>query len=287
MKRYSIVGLLLILAAVAVASAIIEVPIAPAKMMNMAIVSGGAPVVADFCAAQAWNTLTNFRLDFDHTTDTRTACLTSGTELGALTTATITTPAAASPGSGGNALSCGASPANIALGNSGGYFASQYGTIYFLFLLEGDNTAEHYIFDVIQTPAEERLQLYIEATGKIGVVAEGSNDGAVPRTTTVFDVDSYYNKWIQANIRWDSTRCTGGSGNCADAGEDEVCIRFRVYDGSWGEWTTWECDADADDLPAWDVEPGAGEIKIGINGGTYAQKLWIDDVEISNAKPSW
>jgi len=116
--------------------------------------SGGA---ADYCSTQTWNTLTEFRLDFDHTTDNKTACLTSGTEIGTLVSGTvIDTPSVTPPGSGGDVLIANASGEYIVFDNSTTYFNSQYGTLKFKFRCLGDNANNYDLINIIEVMLLEK-----------------------------------------------------------------------------------------------------------------------------------
>ncbi len=258
------------------------------------ITTSGSVIPGDYCDSQTWNTLTSFRLDFDHSTDGSTACLSTGTELGVLTGATIAPPPLASPGSGGHALLADASGKYITFSNPLPYFRSLYGELTFKFLIEGNNANNYSLIDIIQTANEDRLQFQVLGTGKFNIIWEDNNCGALGLSLpAAFDVDAYYGDWIQVHIRWDTTRCTAEP--CDGAGEDEFCARFRVddnqdgdfLDGGAEDWTGWNCEAITTDYHVWASEPGANDFKFGIVSGTYDVYVYIDDVEISYNQPNW
>ncbi len=256
------------------------------------ITTSGSVIPGDYCDSQTWNTLTSFRLDFDHSTDGSTACLSTGTELGVLTGATIATPPLASPGSGGNALYANATAEYITFSNTLPYFRSLYGELMFKFLIEGDNASTYYLINIIQTAAQDRLQIYVALGGRTAYIWEDNNNGGINENIGI-DVDAYYGKWIQIHVKWDTTRCTDGT--CDGAGEDEFCTRARVdanadgdfLDGGAEDWTAWACESSAVDMNTWAVEPTTDDFKFGIVSGTYDVYVYIDDVEISYNQPSW
>lgn len=249
-----------------------------------------------YCAGQGWNTLTDFRLDFDHTDDNKNACTPIDTETGTLTNATIADDGITSPLSGGDSLLCDGDNHIITfdgVDDSGTtYFNSKWGTLYFSIVLAGDNTNEHDIVNIIQTAAEDRLEVILEATGKFFIIMEGQNNGTVSHGHAGFDMDNYYDKLVQGRMKWDSTRCTDGT--CDGAGEDEIKIALRVDDNADGDFDDggvedWNesTSTDADDLPIWAAEPGVGDFKFGIVNGVHTQNIKIDDIEISGDQPAW
>ena len=253
-----------------------------------AIDSGG-----DYCSGISWPTLSDFTLDFDHTTDDKTSCGTND-EVGTLSNATIATPTLSSPGSGGDCLLADATGDIITFDNDGAYFTSQYGEIYLLVKLAGNNAADYDIINIIETAAEDRLEFIIEGTGLPSIYIESNNSGTIQvGTGGSFDFDNYYGDWVQVHIQWDSTRCTDGT--CDGAGEDECRMRFRVddnrdgdfSDGGVEDWSSWFAETSATNLDTWAAEPTTGDIKFGIVFGTHNENIEIDDIEISNSQPSW
>ena len=248
------------------------------------------PIMAaagDYCSGTAWNTLTSFRLDFDHTTDTKTACTAGGTELGATTgTPGIANPSPVSPGSGANAIVPDATAEYITFSNSGTYFTSKWGEFKLLCNLAGNNANDYTLLSIVQTAYEDRIQFLIQASGLPLCIWEDNNNGTQTCGMATFDMDSYYGKWVQFHIRWDTTRCAG-SPPCDAAGEQELGIRARVYDGGWGAWSAWEYNSTAVDLHQWAAEPTTNDFKFGLVEGAFDAAVWVDDVEISNAQPSW
>jgi len=253
-------------------------------------VAGGG----DYCSGQSWNSFTNFRLDFDHTTDNKNACLSSGTETGALTSATVATPGLASPGSGGDALLCDGDDHYIAFDNSGTYFQSQYGELKFLVYLAGDNTDNQTIFRIQEVASQDLLLLTLKGDGLVTLRWEDNNQGTIDTIGAINnDLDDYYGDWVQIHVQWDTTRCTDGT--CDGVGEDELQARSRVDDNRDGDfndggnenWTAWHGESSAIDFGAWSAEPTTDDFKFGISYGTQNQNIYIDDVEISYSQPTW
>lgn len=256
----------------------------------------GAP--ADYCTTQTWATLTSFKLDFGHTTDTKTACLSTGTELG-ITSAgtTISTPTPASPGSGGGAITGDATAEYIDFDNSLPYFQSQYGELYLKALVTGNNANDTRLLGIVQTANEDQLIVQVTASGGWQALWEDHNSGVVSVIVSgAYDLDAAgYNHWAQIHVKWDTTRCTDTGENCADAGEDELCMRVRIDtndDGDFGDggaedWSSYSCETDATDMLAWTAEPTTDDFKFGLVTGTYDVQIWVDDVEINYAQPAW
>lgn len=254
---------------------------------------GGGP--AEHCSGIAWNTLTQFALDFDNETPEQTCESASDGETGVLSAnTTIVTPALVSPGSGGDALFVNGDSENIIFDNAGTYFASQYGELYFLMQLAGDNTEQDYIILIEEVGFQDYLRVRLNTAGTIGITWEDNNSGSVSITLTV-DLDNHYGDWAQIHLKWDTTRCTQGDGNCADAGEDELAGRMRVddnrdgdfNDGGAEDWTAWTLETSDIDLEAWVAEPTTDDFEFGIATATYTQNIYIDDVEITPSQPSW
>ena len=248
------------------------------------VVVGGA--AGDFCSAQDWNVLTSFRLDFDHTTDNKTACLASGTEVGTLATGTIVTPGTPSPGSGGDALYANANTEYIHFDNPAPYFRSLYGELYILFMVpaEPGSTMD---FVNIYDSADDRLELAITATGKINALWEDNNAGSI-QEESAFDISNAcvgssncYDDWIQAHVIWDTTA----------GGNVEFGHQYRVddnrdgdfEDGGAEDWTSMEYATG--DLNEMGTEPTTDDFKFGYHDATYQVDIYIDDVEISYDQP--
>lgn len=268
-------------------ASMVRLPYVQDVQAGMVIGSGSG---GDYCSSITWNTISDFTLDFSHPTDARTACGTD--EVGVLTTATIATPAIASPGSGGDALYVAANTSYIQFDNTGSPFTSQYGEIISNFQISGDGSNNDFLFNIVGVPAQDRMEIYVHgSTGRIYVTWEDNNNGTIDIYSG--DVDAFYGDWIQIHVKWDTTRCTDGT--CDGVGEDELAIRTRVddnrdgdfADGGAEDWTAWTYETSAVDMGAWATEPGENDIYIGIYGTTYTQDIYIDDVEISNDKPSW
>lgn len=280
MKRYLLILLLLILFAS---------PLYAGQIMRG---SGGAP--ASFCDSQTWNTFTAFRFDGDNTDDNLYACLTSGTETGGLTnSATLGSPPVAQPvgSSGGNALICDGDTKYILFNNGTSYFNSAYGEAKFLIMVDS-NPADDQILNFVTTLNEDNIQIRLTDAGYFGGVFEDHNNGPVTiAAVNTLDVDSYYDLWIQVHAKWDTTRCTDGTcnsstanGDWTQAGEDEFCIRARVYNGGWGAWTAWFCETSATDLGTFTTEPTV--VKLGNAGYAVGTTTWFDDLEITPIQPT-
>lgn len=269
--------------------------------MNPYILGGAG----DYCSSQSWNTFTAFRLDFDHTTANTTACTAAGTTAGTLVGAAagqVTTPdpSTATIGSGANALVTDATAEYIKFTNTSSIFQSQYGELMFKFNVAGDNAADYKILNIIGKANEDQISVSVFLTGRVGVTFEDHNVQTL-KTESSFDIDSAcggsncYGKWIQLHIKWDTTRCTEAE-TCGDAGEDELAFRWRYASaGSWagpGEsgasyWSNWAAEVDTRNIQAFATEPDTDDIQVGIISGTFDHAVWVDDLEISNAKPSW
>jgi hypothetical protein len=263
--------------------------------MNLSVSGGGVPAAAGgFCASQSWNTLTDFSVDFDHTTDNKQACYNaSDGEVGTLNnSATIATPGTIGPVSGGDAVLSDADQRFIDFDNDTPYFDSKWGELYFTFLVTGDNTEEDCILN-INHDANNRLRLYISASGAMSLLWEDNSAGNI--NIGGADVDDTSADWIQVHIKWDTTRCTDGDGNCGDANEDEVAMRWRIddnRDGDFGDggnedWSAWEVESSTKDAAIWATEPGANDVILGIWGATHTVNIYVDDLEISKSQPSW
>lgn len=261
---------------------------------NVAKVGGVTTSAGGGCGAQSWNTFSDFRLDFDQAT-AFDACLTSGTETGgSVNSPTVVTPPTASPVSGGNCLYANNGNDYIQFDNTGPYFQSQYGEVMFSFRQDQDNAGEDTILRISHAFQEDWLLFSINEFGALFVTWEDNNDGAVTITVPVIDIDSHRDEWIQCHIKWDTTACTDGNGNCEDGGADnELGVRCRVDDNDDGDfddggledWPAWTYDGDTDDLQAWASEPGENDIFIGFIG-THSTDYWVDDLEISYSKPA-
>jgi hypothetical protein len=271
---------------------------------NAAILTiGGKPCsdgdAVDYCTSQSWDTFAAFKFDFDHTTNNLYACLASGTSTGTLVNAaagqvTGPTPATTGIGSGGNALVTDATAEYVTFTNTSSIFQSKYGEIMFKVNLAGNNAADYYVFQIVQTAAQERLQVYITATGQAYVLWEDNDHGAVQIVAaSAADFDDNYGDWAQIHIKWDTTRCSDGT--CDGVGEDELGIRVRFDtnndgdfdDGGDETWSAWAYETSAIDMGAWATEPTTDKIQFGLISGAFDQAIWVDDLEISNAQPSW
>lgn len=270
----------------------------PAKVNSVATpdkvcgVSGLAGA-AEHCSGISWNTFASFALDFDNETAEQ-ACESAGDgETGVLTNATVATPGLVSPGSGGDALLCDGDTHYIDFDNSTPFFRSVYGELMAKILVTVATTAEDIVIQIQQVAYQDRLQTYVAATGIIYCRWEDNDSGAVEVSGP--DTDLYIGDWIQIHIKWDTTRCTQGDGNCGDANEDEFCMRYRVddnRDGDFGDggaedWSAWTCEASTLDLEVWSAEPTTDDFLFGIVGATHSQTIYVDDIEISYAQPSW
>lgn len=269
--------------------------------MNPYILGGGGSA-ADYCASQTWNTFTAFRLDFDHTTDTKTACLVSGSQVGVDNgSSSISNPSPVSPGSGGNAILPDESGDYIHFDNSASIFKSEYGEIKALINYPNNSTTSIRVFHALGVANQDYLSIEVNPNGFACVVWEDHNRDILYSCILV-DLDSYYGKWAQVHVKWDTTRCASGacnvdsrSGDWTQAGDDELCIRIRVdanadgdfADGGVENWSAWSCDTNNDkDLQSFASEPGQDSIRIGYTGGTYDYPIYVDDVEISVTQPS-
>lgn len=266
----------------------------PAHADMNGYIAGSGGVAVDYCTTQTWATLTSFKLDFDHTSDTKTACLASGTQVGvdaASTTIANPSPTTTGIGSGGNALSPDTAGDYIHFDNTSSILKTQYGEMYIKFKYDNNGGATYYIFTINPASSTERFYLYVDLSGNVTTLWEDNNHGQL--TLTAIDADGYYGDWVQVHIKWDTTRCTDGT--CDGVGEDELCIRARVdanNDGDFGDggaedWAAWVCETSATDLAAWATEPTTDSLQFGLILGTYDVGIHIDDVEISNAQPSW
>lgn len=270
--------------------------------LMMAASVGGGAVPADYCSTQAWNTYTGLSLDFDHTTDTKTACLAASTELGvtsagsAISTPTPASPATSSVGSGANALVADATAEYINFDNTAPYIRSVYGSLMFKFLSLGNESADHPMIHIIGS-ANDYLQCVLESSGQLDARWK-DNAGTLVTvivTSSTYDVDNNYNHWCQVMIEWDTTRCTQGDGNCADAGEDELKIKARYDsnddgdfdDGTAENWSTYYSETSNVDMEVFSAEPGTDDVLFGLISGTYASGFYFDDLEISYNQPSW
>ena len=249
---------------------------------------GGA---AAYCDTQTWNTLTSFRLDFDNTDGNHIACLAVGTELltDVATPIIEAVPYAMTGASGGNCIKFNSNDENILGDNTNSYFNSAYGEVYFLVILAGNNADNYYFFYPQAVVGEDRLRFEIAPTGVTYILWEDHNGDT--DQIDIVDLDSYYNKWVQFHIVWDTTECTAGDGNCGAV--NEVGARWRAdangdgdfEDGGVENWSAYCYISSTDDFEAWVSEPGADEIIIGLNPATYDVDVWMDDIEISSAKP--
>ena len=274
--------------------------VSPAWAFSPAIqaVVGSSGAATDYCAGTTWNTFTAFRLDFDHTTDTKTACLASGTQVGELSgTPGISTPLPLSIGSGGNALITAATDEHILFDASPTILKSQYGELMVKLNYAGNSAANYIPFYAVGVTGQDRLLLYIDSSGATTVVFEDHNHGDV--SASIVDLDGYYGDWILIHAKWDTTRCTDGTcnsstanGNWTQAGEDELCVRYKVdanNDGSWdADWSAWSCETSAIDMGSFASEPGVGGIQVGLAeiSGVFDVSVMVDDLEISITQPS-
>jgi len=154
------------------------------------------------------------------------------------------------------------------------------------------------VFSIIQDPIRDRLICTVLATGRTSCTWEDTDNGGITLNGDATDLDTAcgggacYGYWATIRLRWDTTRCTQGDGNCADAGEDELCYQFVVdsdKDGSFADesFATWDCEVSTTDLEAWTAEPTTDDYKFGLSSATYSVDLYTDDVEITPAKPTW
>jgi hypothetical protein len=58
-------------------------------------------------------------------------------------------------------------------------------------------------------------------------------------------------------------------------------------DGGAETWSAWFCETSATDMNEWASEPWDGSISFGLIDGTYSYQVDVDDLEISNAQPTW
>lgn len=242
---------------------------------------------SDYCSGQSWQTLSGFRLDFDHTTDSKIACLLSGTSTGeAVGAPAFSTTSPACIGSGGNVLIADASGEYLQFDVSNVFFNSKYGEIYFKIKNDGNNTTDIQILNIIGIANQDRLQISIVSNGYIQIYWEDNNAGT--QSFNVVDTDGYYGDWIQVYLKWDVTRCTDGT--CDGAGEDEFCYGYRVdadNDGDWDSAFNMFCESSTYDFSEWAAEPGDDNLSLGFINGTFNFNISIDDLEISSAKPTW
>lgn len=260
----------------------------------------GQTASGTYCDGVSWNTLTDFTLDFDHTDDSKNACISGGTETGTLTSATVTTPGTASPLSGGGALYADGSTHKIEFDNSTPYFDSQYGEIKISFNVAAMLSVNQNIC-YIAGDSDNKFLIYAASNDSLYWLWEDNNAGN--KSFYIENViNNYAGDWIQLHIKWDTTRCTDGDGNCADstangdwtqAGEDELCMQYRVDDNQDGDfsdggaenWSSWTCESSTYDYEEWAAEPGNDEVDFG-SGSDYDQATYIDDVEISVSQPT-
>ena len=281
-------------------AAIIEVAPANARMTTM-IVGGGAPAGGGgFCASQSWNTLTDFSVDFDHTTDAKTSCYdTADGELGDFAAGTtIATPPTVSPVSGGNAVYCDTDNQYIIFDNGATYFNSTYGELYMSIYLAGNNGNSIDLTRIYGVASEDRLHIVLQNSGSLDIIWEDDNGGIV--WFTLFDMDPVnsfgYAYWAQIHVKWDTTRCGDGEGDTCDtdASEEELCARYRAddnADGDYGDggiedWQAYTCESSATNLMPWQVEPATDDFEYGLQG-THDVDIYIDDIEISASQPAW
>jgi hypothetical protein len=264
--------------------------------MNLSVSGSGVPAAAGFCASQSWNTLTDFSVDFDHTTDNKQACYdASDGEVGVLNNgATIATPPTVSPVSGGDAVLANGDSRYIDFDNDTPYFNSQYGEIYFTVYLAGNNTGADY-FLYISHDGNNKLNFQISSTGAFYVVWE-DNSGGNASTTGGPDFDDYYGDWLQFHVKWDTTRCQDAGDTCdGGAADEELGFRYRIDDNRDGDfddggvedWSAFIYEQSALRFDAWAAEPGDGDIKAGLTTATYSENIYVDDLEISKSQPSW
>ena len=257
---------------------------------NPLVACPGSVAAADYCSSQTWATLSSFKLDFDHATP-ETACLSTGTEVGTLSGATIATPATVSPGSGGAALLANANSEVISFDNALPYFRSLYGEIYITFFMSEANTATDYLFKAEGVAFQDELRINVNTVQAPGAFWEDNNGGSVSLSSG-FDMDAdcggaCYAYWIQVHVKWDTTRCSDGADTCDGVGEDELGVRVRYYNAGWQAWSSWAYETSALDFEAFSSEPTAGEILTGITSNSFDATYYIDDVEISYNQPSW
>ena len=259
-------------------------------------VGGGVSVTApgdppSFCSSQSWATYTDFKIDFDHTTDEKYACLDSGTETGTLDGATIASHTITNPGSGGNTLFGDATNDSIEFHNTGSYFNSAYGSFRCLINIDGENNTDYIFAYIIPVDYDNRLRLSIGANGLLQVLWEDHNGGIINTYVNATDFENHPGDWGQIEVKWDTTACTAGDGNCGET--NEIGARVRVDDNRDGDfddggaedWTDWSYESSTQDLNAWAVEPSTEDIVFGL-GGTHNVDFNMDDIEISNSKPS-
>lgn len=253
----------------------------------------GSVSSTDYCSGVSWNTLTDFYIDFDHTTDNKTAC--GADEIGTLTDATIADPSVANPGSDGDALHITAANDGLSFDNTGSYVDPDgtYGEIYFLWRQADSGTGNTDVFTLGPDLNANYILVYITSVDALRVQWEDNNAGSIQ--LTIVDLTSYLGDWIQVHIKWDTERCTDGT--CDGAGEDELCGRYRIDDNQDGDfndggiedWSSLVCETTAQDMENWGATMGADDVRIGY--GAFASftvtSADIDDFEISPSKPSW
>ncbi len=151
------------------------------------VASGG------YCDGTTWDTLTDFRLDFDNTDDETNACLSSGTEAGSFTNATTATSGITHPGSGGKALFADGDTHYISFDNSASYFKSTYGRMLFTMNFASDNTNGHVLLNIYGLDNQDELKLEINTGGKFNLMWEDNNDGVITMALIgdFFDIDAY------------------------------------------------------------------------------------------------
>lgn len=244
----------------------------------------------DYCSGISWPTVgDDFTLDFDHTTDARTACGTFGST-GTLTDAVVGSPPATFPGSGGNVMVADGDAHYITFDNDG-QFSSTAGTI-FLEIRTTAATVGHDIFRATGTAFQDWLLIEHVVNGNLQARWEDNNSGDIT-ITCGYDMDNYDGDVTQVQVIWDTGRCTSGDGNCGAT--YELACRQRVDDNNDGDfsdggaedWSSWSYEASDLDLEPFATEPGVGDILFGVIDGTLVDTLYFDDLEVDNAQPTW
>jgi hypothetical protein len=261
------------------------------------LTGGGVPSgAASYCSGITWPVLTSpdFTLDFDHTTDTKDACVVGDTTedgecvptAGCATDTIIdATPPATSPGSGGNALDVtgGIFYRWYASNTSQNYMDSTDGELILTFYYATYGGTDTGLF-IATGDSSNGFEFFLDTVEDIYVRWEDSGDDTTVQTGC--SVGGNIAKWIQLHFQWDITRCTQGDGNCADAGEDEFACRTRVYDAGWGAWTAWQNETSGEDFGAFATAIGTNGIRYGTHG-LESHDIHLDDLEIKKTYSSW
>jgi len=249
-------------------------------------VGGGS--VQNYCATQSWSSLGDFKLDYDHPDGATTACVGEATFTITNDYSGTPTPTTTGIGSGGLAGVWNANNEYATFSNTSVIFTSQWGQIFGKIKVDGALvTSGTLIVDNVYNDSTDKLRIGVDANGKLYTQWEDNNAGAV--TLLSVDVDTYYDKWIQFLVKWDTSKCTAGNGNCASPAE--MCISYRVDNNADGDFAdggveSWSvsCETSTLDFTQFAAEPTT--IQIGLKG-TYQNLLEGDDFEISTDQPTF